>query len=887
MPASPPTAKDPRATPAMRQYAAFKERHPDCVLFFRMGDFYEMFDDDALVAHRTLGIALTERTKGVPMAGVPHHSVEGYLRRMLAAGHRVAVCEQVQDPKEASGVVERAVTRVLTPGTLSEDGLLDEGDAAALGAVCFLDPGDDPAGRVSCAVVDASTGAFIVFDTTADRAADELARRDVRELLVAQTADGEAPPRARRVAEASGAALTPRPAWQFRTDEALEALLGHFRVATLAGFGLGDDDPAVAPAGACLRYLIETQAPDADPGRSALAHLAPPRRDDPDDALVLDVASLRALEILQTMRTGAPDGSLLGLFTGRSAPRTPMGRRLIRQWLVRPLARREPIEERQGAVATLVEDPRVADDLDAALKPIQDLARVAGRVGVGRASPRDLAAIGASLARLQEVRDSIAGAPALARLAESLDERRAALTPIAQRIARTLVESPPPSLRDGGVIADGVDAALDEARAMMRDASAYLAQYQTRVAEEFDLPGVKIGFNRVFGYYLELTKAQARSAPDVFLRKQTLKNAERYITPELKAFEEKITGAESSAQRREQAVFSALADAARAHAPDVRAAATLIAQIDALACLARVARARGWSRPTITDEPILEIRDGAHPVLSAALGDRFVPNDAALGTPDQPARLALITGPNMAGKSTYLRQVALIALLAHTGSWVPARSATVGLTDRIFTRVGADDALHAGQSTFMVEMVETASILHHASARSLVILDEVGRGTSTLDGLALAWAIAERLTGDGDAAPTPRTLFATHYHELTTLEDDRPDRVRNLHVTVREWGDEIVFLHRIEPGRTDRSYGVHVARLAGLPASVVARARGLLETLAVTHEGAGPASLRTAARSPAPRMPLFTEFLEHPALADLRGLDLDTMTPMQAFDALR
>ena len=876
----------------MRQYYTFKKRHPDCVLFFRMGDFYEMFDDDARVAHQTLGLTLTERSAGVPMAGVPHHAVEGYLRRMIAAGHRVAVCEQIQDPKEATGVVERAVARVLTPGTLSDDGLLDENAPAALGAVAFLDAGDEPAGRVAVAIADVSTGAFTVFDTTADRAADELARRGVRELLVAQTADGQTPARARRLRDALGVPDTPLPTWQFRPADALDTLCTHYRVASLAGFGLSDDDPAIGPAGACLRYLLDTQSPNADSARSALAHLAPPTRDDPSENLILDAASLRALEIERTMRSSSVDGSLLGLFTGASAPRTPMGRRVWREWLLRPLARREPIESRQRAIATLMEDHRAAGELDAALSPIQDTARIAGRLGVGRASPRDLVALGSALERLNTVRDAIINAPALARCADALADQRVTLTPLAERIARTCVDAPPPHIREGGVIADGIDAELDEARAMMRDASAYLADYQSRVAEEHGLPGVKVGFNRVFGYYLELTRVQARSAPDSFIRKQTLKNAERYITPELKEFEEKITTAETRALRREQALFDDLVEAAASEASIIRAFAQTIAELDCLACLARVARTRGWTRPTIVDEPILDIRDGAHPVLDATLGDRFVPNDAALGTSDEPARLALITGPNMAGKSTYLRQVALIVLLAHTGSWVPASAATIGLTDRIFTRVGADDALHAGQSTFMVEMVETANILHHATDRSLVILDEIGRGTSTLDGLALAWAIAERLAApaDGDGS-SPRTLFATHYHELTTLEDEQPGRVRNLHVAVREWGDDIVFLHRIEPGRTDRSYGVHVARLAGLPAPVVARAGALLDSLTVTHEGAPPATaLRDAARAPVrtqPQMPLFTEFVEHPAMADLRALDLDSMTPMQAFDALR
>ena len=905
--------RSPRVTPAMQQHARFKQRHPDCVLFFRMGDFYEMFYEDAILAHKVLGIALTERSAGVPMAGVPHHSVEGYLRRMIRAGHRVAVCEQVQDPKEATGVVERAVTRVLTPGTLSDDGLLDDDAPAALAALAFLDAGDDQTGRVAAAVADVSTGAFTVFETTASRIADELTHRGVTEVLYAQTATGEAPPRAQRVIEALGAPATPRPAWQFRTADALEALRGHYRVATLAGFGLADDDALIAPAGAVLRYLRETQAPDADPARSALAHLAPPLRDDPNAALILDATSLRALEVERTMRAGSADGALLGVFTGRDSCRTAMGKRLLRGWLVRPLADRASIEGRQACVATLVGDAQTAAALDGALSNVQDAARIAGRLGVGRATPRDVVALGAALGRLEIITGAITGAPAFEAQEKALASLAEDLAPIAGEIARSCIPNPPTHLREGGVIRDGVDAELDEARSLQRDAAAFLAAFQTRLAQEHGLPGIKVGFNRVFGYYIELTKTQARSAPDSFIRKQTLKNAERYITPELKEFEEKITSAEARAIRREQDLFAGLCDRATARAPAIRTFAEIVAALDCLACLARVAQRRGWTRPTIVDEPSLEIHDGAHPVLEGTLGDRFVPNDTALGAGDNPARLALITGPNMAGKSTFIRQVALIVLLAHTGSFVPANAATIGLTDRIFTRVGADDALHAGQSTFMVEMVEAANILHHATARSLVILDEIGRGTGTLDGLALAWAIAERLAGcartDRGASPsrpagegrgrgapprTPRTLFATHYHELTTLEDELPEHVRNLHVAVREWGEEIVFLHRIKPGRTDRSYGVHVARLAGLPAPVVARARELVESLAVTHEGAAPSDMRQAARSagPAPdsppQMSLFTtRYIEHPALDELRALDLDTMTPIEAFDAIR
>ena len=928
-------AKDPRTTPAMRQYFTFKKKHPDCVLFFRMGDFYEMFDEDAVLVHRVLGLTLTERSSGLPMAGVPYHAVEGYLRRLIQAGHRVAVCEQTQDPKEAKGVVERAVTRVITPGTLSDESLLTDDAANNLAAICFLDSGDDDDGRVALAIVEVSTGAFTLIETSVLNAADELSRRNVNELLIAETATGDTPPRAARIIEQLSVSGTPRPSWQFRHDEACEVIREQFNVATVSGFGLRDDDVALGAAGAVIRYLHETQALDAQGGASRLSHLAPPMREDPRGSLILDATSLRALEVEKTMRAGDTDGSLLGVFQGKDGCRTAMGRRLLRDWLLRPLADRASIESRQKCMATLREDVQTSRAIDEALGPMQDAARIAGRLGVGRATPRDLVALGGTLAKLDDLLDAMEGAPALADRREALHELRASLTPLADRIQAMCIDEPPAHMREGGLIRDGVDAELDEARALQTDASQWLAEYQGLVVKEHNLPGIKVGYNRVFGYYIELTKAQARHAPDSFIRKQTLKNAERYITPELKEFEDKITTAESRAVEREQKLFNDLCAHASREAGAIRDFAHLVAELDCLACFARVAQRRSWITPDIVDEPVLDIRDGAHPVLQRALGENFVPNDAILGAPDAPARLALITGPNMAGKSTYIRQVALIVLLAHTGSCVPATSATIGLTDRIFTRVGADDALHAGQSTFMVEMVETANILHHATARSLVILDEIGRGTSTLDGLSLAWAIAERLStpsrlaggdkgratpstpsstsepnrahqeavsptappgrgrrseaapGEGLPVPTsPRTLFATHYHELTTLEDESPERVRNLHVQVREWGDEIVFLHRIAPGRTDQSYGIHVAKLAGLPSGVVTRARELLERLAVTHEGAEAIKAATTGAAP-PQMSLFTEYVEHPVVDELRQLDLNSMSPMQAFELLR
>ncbi|HMN95283.1 MAG TPA: DNA mismatch repair protein MutS [Phycisphaerales bacterium] len=869
---------DPRSTPAMRQYFRFKAEHPGCLLLFRMGDFYELFDEDAVTAHRALGITLTERTKGMPMAGVPYHAIEGYLRRLVDQGFRVAVCEQVEDPALAKGVVERAVARVLTPGTLVDESLLDEGRRNVVAAAILSGEGSEAHGAIALAEV--STGAFTLHRLSPGRGEeailDALARLAPAEVLHAEGAQ-------HRVllehARRHGVALTERPGWTFRAVDAAEALRQQFGVATLAGFGLDDADPAVSAAGALLRYLRDTQAPGRD--GAPLGHLRAPRLVAESGHVAIDATTLRSLEIERTVRSGASEGSLLAAM---QRARTAMGRRLLREWLCFPLADRPSIEARQRCVGAMVEDEGLRDGLLAALEGVHDVARISARAALGRATPRDLAALGRSSGRIESIAALLEGRPPFAHHAAALARLGAAIMPLARRIEAECVEAPPPHLREGGVIRDGVDAALDEARLLQRDAGAWIAEYQRALAERTGIGSLKVGFNRVFGYYIEITNAHAARVPPEFHRRQTLRGAERYITPELKEYEEKVLSAESRALRRERELFDALAAAAAAVTPALSEFAEIVAALDVLAGFAELAIRRRCVRPTIVEEPAIEILQGRHPVLDAALGERFVPNDCRLHRGDGAgarASLALITGPNMAGKSTFIRQVALIALLAHVGAFVPAESAVIGLCDRIFARIGASDELHSGQSTFMVEMTETANILHHATPRSLVILDEIGRGTSTLDGLSLAWAIAESLAARGC-----RTLFATHYHELTGLAE-RLDAVTNLQVAVREWGDEIIFLHRIVPGRADRSYGIHVARLAGVPPATVDRAEALLETLAV--QTAAPAI------DPGPRaapggdgqLSLFTEYLPHPLVARLAKLALERLTPLEAFDALR
>ncbi|TVQ62249.1 MAG: DNA mismatch repair protein MutS [Phycisphaerales bacterium] len=924
-------AGDPKQTPAMRQYFAFKARFPDALLFFRMGDFYELFGEDAKTASRVLGLTLTKRQSDLAMAGAPYHQLETYLRRALAAGYRVAVADQVQDPKDAKGVVARAVTRVVTQGTLADDALLPDDATSAIVAVCPLGARGFVDGH-ALACVELATGAVRVGSLSGAgpvSLADELARRGASELLYPEAGDGATPGWVSELVERLGVSATPRPSWQFRPAEAMEAIREQYGVSTLAGFGMPDDDACVAPLGAALRYLRETQTvsldhaanPDAvgdatvELPRVTLSHLEAPRREASDGSCVIDAVSLRSLEVERTIRAGDRaggetdrEGSLLSLFLAPGLCRTPMGKRLLREWLVRPLGTLASIHARQSAVATLVEDRRTAQELSEALSGVQDVPRLAARLALGRAGPRDLVALGSSLSRAGPLLSIVQDAPALRGHAERLEAAREAVAPLAARITETCAEDAPAHLRDGGFVRDGIDAALDEARALERDAGQWLAEYQAKLHAEHDLPSLKVGYNKVFGYYIELPAAQARRAPAAFTRKQTLKNAERYITPELKTFEDKVSTATERALARERAIFDELCELVRAQLRPATDFGEVAAELDALGALASKAAKRGWVKPEVVASPVLRIRAGRHPVLDEKLAHNFVPNDTELGGgasgegeseaegPEAP--VALITGPNMAGKSTYIRQTALLVLLAHAGSFVPADRAVVGLTDRIFTRVGADDALHRGQSTFMVEMTETANILNHATGRSLVVLDEIGRGTSTLDGLSLAWAIAEHLA---DREEPPRTLFATHYHELTELEERLPGRVRNLHVAVRELdrppagdGDEahgeIVFLHRILPGRTDQSYGIHVARLAGVPRAVTERAKEVLDSLAVQHRAQAAAATSVPerrARGRGDQLGLFTEFVHHPAVDRLRELKLDTMSPLQAFDELR
>ncbi len=868
-------APSPTDTPAMAQFKRFKAEHPGCVLFFRLGDFYELFFDDAVLASKVMGVTLTQRQEGVPMAGVPYHAVETYLRRMVAAGHKVAIADQMESPAEAKGVIKREVVRIVTPGTLTDEAMLDEGRENPLAAVTFSGAGMTQMAALAWAEL--STGRFQTMELQAKDLADELARIAPSEILYADDDSGSAPAALAEAVRGLTVSISARPGWQFRPADAADTLKRQYRVTDLGGLGLAPE--VIPPAGAVIAYLLETQKTQAD-GR--LAHVQVPAPFLRGEFLVLDQASLRSLEVVETLRGNQVAGSLLGVFNGSAAPTTAMGKRLLRRWLCYPLAKRAPIEARLDVVEILVRDELLRQTLRKQLDGIQDIERILGRLAVGRISPRDLVALGKSAAQAHALNCTLESQAQLAPAAAALTPHLTALADHGAHIAKACVDSPPLHMRDGGLIADGFDADLDESRLLQRDSHSWLAQYQARLAEETGLPKIKVGFNNVFGYYIELSAGQKDKAPAGWTRKQTLVNAERFITEELKNFEGKVLSAESRAKAREMVLFAELCEATRAVADALAALSHTAAELDCLVAFAQLSAKRNFTKPVLSDAPSLEVKDGRHPVLDELLGDKFVPNDVRLG--GGKATLALITGPNMAGKSTYIRQAALITLLAHTGCFVPASHATIGLTDRIFTRVGSSDELHAGRSTFMVEMSETAHICHHATARSLVVLDEIGRGTSTLDGLSLAWAIAEHIAGVGC-----RCLFATHYHEITRLADERPN-VTNLSVSVREWKDDIVFLHRIVEGATDRSYGIHVAKIAGLPPNVVARANELLAQLTVKHEGEPAAQVAPKRKKAemAPVMPLFMAASEpHPVVEKLRLVDVNNLSPMAAFELVR
>lgn len=826
-------------TPMMQQYREAKERHPDMLLLFRMGDFYELFENDAEIAARILGLALTSRDKAMAMAGFPHHALESHLRKLLQAGHRVAICDQVEDPALAKGLVRREVTRVVTPGTLTEDEMLDPRRANHLVAVFarHYAPAEKLPGNavgklhgtnasrspvdtlrrsdVGLSWLDLSTGAYHAADVSWLRLPDELGRLMPSEILCAAEVPSAFLEKLRETVPS--AALTARPDWTFAPESARAALCKQFGVSTLAGYGFDDEQPCLVAAGALLLYVQETY-------RANPSHIGRLRPFQQERYLILDEVTRRSLELTRTLRDGSRDGSLLSVID-RTV--TPMGARLLQEWVLSPLADRAAISARLEAVGELKDEHGLRCELRHSLGKSSDLQRLTARVSTGRATPRDLAAVARTLHLLPAIKAKVT-----ARKAQLLGELEAHLElcpDLRKLLDSALVDDPPLSPRDGGIIRPGHDAELDELRATARGGKEWIARFQAQEITRTGIPSLKVGFNQVFGYYIEVTHTHASKVPPDYQRKQTLKNAERYITPELKEQEEKVLTADEKLKKREYDLFVALREQVASQTSRLMQTAEVLGTLDVLAGLAELAASRQYCQPCLCEEPILQITDGRHPVLDQTLPPgTFVPNDADLG--GEAGSLWLITGPNMAGKSTFIRQVALITLLAHVGSFVPARQARIGMVDRIFTRVGASDELSKGQSTFMVEMTEAANILNNATPRSLVILDEIGRGTSTYDGVSLAWAITEFLHDSAGC----RALFATHYHELAQLSEKLP-RLRNYNVLVQECEGTIVFLHKIAQGSADKSYGIHVARLAGVPEEVLDRAEEVLAELEAHH----------------------------------------------------
>ena len=848
----------------MQQYRDIKARHPQSILFFRMGDFYEMFEDDAKLAARELGLTLTSRNNGgaaeIPLAGVPVKAATEYLRRLIAKGHRVAICEQIEDPKLAKGVVRRAVVETVTPGTvLTDDWLVRNRN----NYVVAVDPRGTAAGL---ACLDITTGELILEVVPTSEIDSAIARYEARELVVP----------ADHPVTASVTTLTTREAWEFDPELAREDLIRTFGIASLDGLGVGaDDGPALGAAGALLRYARELK-----PG--GLPHLAHPTIVRRGDVLPLDEMTRRNLELVEPLRSGeggdAEAATLLGVI---DRTLTPMGGRLLRRWLLAPLVDPAAINARLDAVAVLVGDSRGRERLREALDGVRDLERLAGRAALGRATPREMGALRDSILRLPDVAGAVGGFDGRERsaLLEASAHELDLLTDIGEELSRAFVEHPPAQLDDGDAIKPGYDRDLDDLKAARDGGKQYIAALQSRERERTGIASLKVGFNKVFGYYIEVTHTHRDRIPSDYERRQTLTGAERYVTPELKEYEAKVLGAEERIAAREAEVLDQLRHRVGEVIARVQATAGHLARLDCWSALADVAERERYVRPAVTNEFALQLEGSRHPVVERMMArEAFIPNDVTL---DASGRIVLLTGPNMAGKSTLLRQVGLCVVLAQIGSFVPCRRATIGVVDRLFTRVGASDNLVRGQSTFMVEMSETSAILHAATSRSLVLLDEIGRGTSTYDGVAIAWAVTECLHN----SIACKTIFATHYHELTQLTEEL-EHVRNFNVAVREVGEEIVFLHRLEPGGADRSYGIHVGRLAGLPAPVVTRAWQVLKLLEAGHHVAkqpAPAPLDATqlalfgqARTPSP----------DPLLLELDGLDVNALSPLDALNRL-
>ncbi len=874
----------------MRQYLDAKQQHRDAILLFRMGDFYEMFYEDALVAARALELTLTSRSKdanggGIPMCGVPFHAVDGYIARLVKKGFRVAICDQVEDPRKAKGIVKREVVRVVSPGTLTDTNYLDAREPAFLMSIVTTDvartlqPSErarGPQPTVGVALLDLSTGEFSATEYSGEDGlqalADELTLLKPREIVAPKSDTGSTDAVLASIG-VNGLPVTPLEPWMFELESARRTLLDQLRAGGLEGFGLDRHPAAVAAAGGLVHYLRESQKVD-------LAHVRSITYRQRADALLIDPTTVKHLEIVEGSE-GGRDGSLLDQLD-RTV--TSIGSRMLRSWLLRPLVSLEPIRDRLDAVEELAFRTTERGKFRETIKTVQDLERLVARAALGTAGPRDLVGLKQSLMVVPRVRTVLAElqAPLVRSLVAELDE----LVDVRDRIDATLIDDPPALTREGGFARDGVDRELDELRTISRSGKQIIAEMEARERARTGIHSLKVRYNRVFGYYIEVSKSNLHAVPLDYHRKQTIAGGERFITPALKEYEEKVLGADERILERELEIFEILRAAVAEEAPRIQATARALATLDVLSTLAEDAAVNNYIKPQVHDGDDLIAVDARHPVVerrTSITGDAFVPNDISLN--GSSCQLVILTGPNMGGKSTYLRQTALLCVMAQAGSFVPAREAKLPIVDRMFARVGASDNIARGHSTFMVEMQETANILHCATSRSLVVLDEIGRGTATFDGLSIAWAVAEFLATN--AKMRPKTLFATHYHELTDLADATPGVV-NFHVAAREWKDDIVFLRKIVPGRSDRSYGIQVARLAGLPRAVIDRAREILAALERDElTRGGRPSVSGTPSEPQRQLGLFQAAAPDDRLRErIAALDVDRMTPIEALALL-
>lgn len=860
-------------TPLMRQYLEIKADYQDAILFFRLGDFYEMFMEDAVLASRVLGITLTSRNKGddnaIPLCGVPYHSSQGYIAKLIGAGHKVAICEQVEDPKLAKGIVKREVVKVVTPGLVTDMDTLDPKENNYLMAVVAASD------RYGVAHVDITTGEFRVTEVDgAIQVESELGSLRPREILLIDNAGGHQLEKQLK-SSLGDVMLNYIPDWVVDEDHAEEQLRTFFGVSGLQSFGCQDLFAAQAAAAVVLFYLQQTQKED-------LRHIRSLQTYHTRSFMVLDETTRRNLELTATLKDGKKQGSLLGVLD-RTV--TAMGGRTLRQWIHYPLLDHEQISHRQQAVAELVDESLARMDMIEALDGVYDLERLNSKIAMASANAKDLVALKSSLEKLPRIDDLLASfrSAYLQQLRTQIDM----LPELVSLLERAIVEDPPFVLRDGGIIRDGYDQDLDELKLISREGKSWIAALEQQERERTGIPSLKVKFNKVFGYFIEVTHRNLDRVPEDYQRKQTLSNAERFITPALKEYEAKVLNADERMVELEYSLFQQVRLKAAAEGPRIQRCADALAALDALLSLADLAHERNYVRPRLDDSGVIKIEGGRHPVVERMpLKEAFVPNDVDLDTESN--QLLIITGPNMAGKSTFMRQVALTTLMAQLGSFVPADKAHIGVVDRIFTRVGASDNLAKGESTFMVEMNETANILRHATNRSLIILDEIGRGTSTFDGVSIAWSVAEYL--HDNSAVAAKTLFATHYHELTDLALTRK-RIKNYNVAVKEWNDQIIFLRKIVAGGSSRSYGIQVGRLAGLPAAVITRAKEILKNLeAGEYINSGEPRLgeskNKAQKSPEPQLSLFNSDPAGEIKVRLEQLDTSTITPLEALNML-